>query len=160
MKKREKWRKSKIGCDNEKRSGTDRSGDGIFASHTTIRSHDISNVQEFLAILYWIRVAHFIRICLISYPCRVWKLRSGMFEWTVNENDSTLCRVKLCKKGSTACRIDRVWWERRKIKREVVKKRESAIVVWWLIRDKDFLILYVQPRLMASQCIAYAGRKR
>lgn len=92
------WYKSKIGCDNGKRSGTDRSSDGIFANHTTIRSRDISNVQEFLAILYWIRVAHFIRICLISYPCRVWKLRTGMFEWTVNENDSTVCCVKLGKK--------------------------------------------------------------
>jgi len=39
------------------KNDTDKSG-GIFVNDTTIRSRDISNVQEFLAILYWIRVAH------------------------------------------------------------------------------------------------------
>lgn len=55
------------------------------------------------------------------------KLRSGTFEWAVNENDSTLRCVKHGKKAGTAYRIDRVWRERQKIKRERkrIKKKKN-----------------------------------
>lgn len=62
------------------------------------------------------------------------------------------------KKAGTACRIDRVWRERRKIKRESVKKRESTIVVCWSIHGEDFFDTWTS--VVTSQCIAYLVRRR
>lgn len=139
----------KIECGNKKKPHR---RERIFASDATIRSRDISNVLEFLAIPYWIRVAHFIRICLISCRCRARKLRYGNV-WMGREQeraDSTRCsRVKLGGEGEREekscrclCRIDRVWRERQKIKREKgkrLKKWESAIALPIIPQQKTFL---------------------
>jgi len=79
------------------------------------------------------------RICLISYLCRVWKLRSGMFEWTVNENDSTLCRVKLGKKlappvelteyGERGERLNAREWKRGNLQSSFAS--QSAAKIFW-----------------------------
>lgn len=69
------------------------------------------------------------------------KLRSGAFEWTVNENDSALCRVKLGK--SRALPVESTEYGERNERlnargRERKKGENCNRVARWSIHGEDF----------------------